>query len=281
MNVNNRRLTENINLDRIKRNRSTWFNTPSIDENGCIFDYRLMIYVFCDEDKIFCGSDALLRYTAVAFYQDRYNVHGEDRIRELFSGGTSLMQPIIEMLKNTNGLALLTQARIPKDFFMEGEDICTSDIPKMALPDYWWSISMTLTIAFLFPILVKRRWTYKTVDVYSDPKSLTDTHRIKISEVLQQRLKRHVKELRKKMLQEKKFNIRRVREIRKPKAGSQYNKFQMGVWLADRIVRKYDDFAKVDNTGVIEFRDITDHCLSTFSKHVTHTKNSEGNGRIE
>jgi hypothetical protein len=226
-----------------------------------------MIYVFCDEDKQFSGSDAILRYAVVAFYQDRYNKCGKGRIRELLAGGPSLIQPIIEMLKDTNGLALLTQARIPKYSLMTGEVIYTSDVPKMVHSDFLWSISMILTIACLFPILAERRWSYKTVDVYYDPKSLTDMHRSKMSEVLQQRLKRHVKAFKRKMRQEVKFNIRRIKETPKPKNGVPFDKFQLGVWLADRLVRRYDDFVNIDNTGVIKFRDITDHCLHTNSKY--------------
>lgn len=226
-----------------------------------------MIYVFCDEDKQLSGSDALLRYAAVAFDQDRYNKYGEGRIRELFVGGPSLAQPIIEILKNTNGLGLLTQARIPKDSLKEGEIICTPDVPKMAHPDFLWSISMALTIGWLFPILFKRRWSYKTVDVYHDQKSLTKIHRMKISEYLQQRLKWQARDFRRKMLQEAKFNIRRIKETPKPKHGFPFDKFQLGVWLADRLVRRYDDFVNIDNTGVIEFRDITDHCLHMNSKY--------------
>lgn len=243
-------------------------------------DYRPMIYVFCDEDKKHSGSGDLFRYAAVAFNQGCYNRLGEGRIRELLTGGTSFNQRMIEILKNNNGIALLTEAQIPKDFLSAGEVICTPDIPKMALLDYLWSISMVFTIGCLFPILTKKRWSYKTVDVYYDPKSMTDIHRNKILEYLQQRLKRQVKDFRRKMNQESKFNIRRVKEIPKPKSRTQFDKFQIGVWLADRLVRKYDHLASIDDTDVIEFMDITDHCLNIFSKHVIHTNNLEGNGLI-
>ncbi len=73
-----------------------------------------------------------------------------------------------------------------------GKEISTSDIPRMAIGDYCWSVSMALSIAWLFPILDKHSWSCGTSDIYYDPKSLTEVHRSKILESLQSRLKKQV-----------------------------------------------------------------------------------------
>ncbi len=66
-----------------------------------------MIYIFCDEDKKFIDSDVLLRYATVAFQQDHYNKLGHDRIKELYKGGPSIINPIVETLRGAKGFALL------------------------------------------------------------------------------------------------------------------------------------------------------------------------------
>ena len=226
-----------------------------------------MIYIFCDEDTKLTDSDVLLRYAAVAFHQEHYNRLGENRVRELFKGGPSIIKPIIEMLKKTDGLVLIMQARIPNVYISAGEVISTADIPKMALQDFCWSLSMVFTIGWLFPILSKHRWSYGTSDVYYDPKSLTNVHRSMIKKYLQSRLKKQVNEFLKKMHQEAKCNIRRIQETPKPKSAFPLDKFQLGTWLADCLVRDYDRLVRMDGSDVIEFRDITDHCLNILSKH--------------
>jgi hypothetical protein len=205
--------------------------------------------------------------TAVAFQQNHYNRFGEDRTRELFKGGPSINKPIIEMLQKTNGFVLITQARIPEGFMSVGKVISTADIPNMAIRDFCWSLSMVLTIGWLFPILNKHGWLCGTSDVYYDPKSLTIVHRSMILKYLQSRLKKQVNKFLRKMYQEAKCNIRRVQEVPKPKSGSPPDKFQLGTWLADRLVRNYDRFVEMDRSDVMEFRDITEHCLNLLSKH--------------
>lgn len=226
-----------------------------------------MIYVFCDEDQKASGPEIFLRYAAVAFYQDHYNRLGEGAIDKLFDGGHPQIQQIIEMLKKTDGLVLLTQARIPKSRWLAKEAINTSDIPKMTPPNFFWSVSMALTIGCLFPILTKRCWSYSTVDVYYDPKSLTAVNRTRILEYLQQKLPDQVKEFRKTMYQKVKCNIRRIQEVPKSESGSPPDKYQLGIRVADRLVRKYDLLDRINVMDLISFRDITRNCLSMYCKH--------------
>lgn len=229
--------------------------------------YTFMIYIFCDEDKKFIGADVLLRYATVAFDQDHYNRFGKYKIGELYKGGPSIINSIIETLKGTKGFVLMTEARIPEVLISAGE-VSTADIPRMASSDFYWSLSMALSIAWLFPILNKHGWSCGTSDVYYDPKSLTEVHRSKILESLQSRLKKQVNQFLKKLGQKGKCNIRRVREVPKPKSGSLLDKFQLGTWLADRLVRNYDRLVEMDGSNVIELRDITEHCLDIkFSKN--------------
>lgn len=79
-----------------------------------------MIYIFCDEAISSDSSYWVYLYSAVAFSQRRYNNSGFSRIERLRKGGTSLLEPINEMLKATEGFALLSQAHrleFPKAYY--------------------------------------------------------------------------------------------------------------------------------------------------------------------
>ena len=95
----------------------------------------------------------------------------------------------------------------------------------------------------------------------------TEVHRSKILESLQSRLKRQVNQFLKEVGQKANCNIRRVQEVPKPKSGSPLDKFQLGTWLADRLVRNYDRLVEIDSNDVMEFSDITNHCLNMLRKH--------------
>jgi len=221
-----------------------------------------MIYIFCDEAISSDSSYWVYLYSAVAFSQRRYN-SVFSRIERLRKGGTSLLEPINEMLKATEGFALLSQARVPKSLLPVDSDFQTGDIPRMSPKDFVWSLSMMFTVAYLVRIVLERRWNFKTADVFYDPKSLSKEHKCAMTKYLQDKLKLHIKHFLQNTKIDGKINVRRVEAVKKSKPKTGPDKFQLGTWLADRIVRRYSKIVNMKRRSLIETKDITQDVVDT------------------
>jgi hypothetical protein len=218
-----------------------------------------MLYIFCDEDIQPVGVAWHYNFSAVAFYQDRFNSSGVNSVRNLRQGGKSLLPQIEQALRNNEGMALISHTVVPADLLPKGAKIKFDDTVKVARKDVVWSQCMIATIAKLDLRLIKRSWAFKTIDIFYDSKSLTPQYRDLIEQYLRnnltQRLKRFVARSNKNL--GKKINIRIIKAVAKPQSGSPPDKFQLGVWLADRIVRRYEEVASKKAGGSIITEDIT------------------------
>jgi hypothetical protein len=224
-----------------------------------------MIYIFCDEAISSDSSYWVYLYSAVAFSQRKYKNSGFSRIKRLTKGGPSLLKPINETLKATEGLALLSHAQVPESLLPQGAVWKTNDISGMSPKDFVWSVSMILTVAYLIRMLLERKWKFKTVDVFYDPKSLSQEHKIAVEKVLQDRLKQHLKRFLQSTNHHGRVKVRRVKAVEKPKPGSTHDKFQLGTWLADRIVRRYNKVVNMERRNLIETKDITQDVVDTLN----------------
>jgi len=224
-----------------------------------------MLYVFCDEDISRKNSEFLYLYSAVVFYQKRFNNSGFSKIKRLTKGGPSLLKPINETLKATEGFALLSHAQVPESLLPQGAVWKTNDISGMSPKDFVWSVSMILTIAYLIQMLLERKWKFKTVDVFYDPKSLSQEHKIAVEKVLQDRLKQHVKRFLQSTNHHGRVKVRRVKAVKKSKPKTTPDKFQLGTWLADRIVRRYNKIVNMKRRNLIETKDITQDVIDTLN----------------
>jgi hypothetical protein len=224
-----------------------------------------MIYVFCDEDIKEDGSDLLYRYAAVAFSQRRFNDGGFHRIKALRESGRSLLNPINETLRATGGFALVSEARIAEKTVPTGVVWGTADIPAMLLRDFAWSLSMILTVADLIPRLLRWVLDFKTADILYDPKSLKPRHRTAVEKFLQSKLKQHIAEWLRNEDIRRRVKVRRVTAVSKPKPGEVPDKFQMGTWIADRIVRRYDRIPNIAGESLIKTTDLTQHVNDTLN----------------
>ena len=220
-----------------------------------------MIYIFCDEDKKEDGSDWLYLYSAVAFSQKQYNNIGIQNIDDIRQGGSSLLNPIKEIIKSTNGFSLLSHARIPKKLLPGDLYFQTGDVSKMSTNNLAWSLSMIFTVAHLIRMLLDQNWMFKTVDLFYDPKSLSNDHEAAMVKCHQENLKQHIKNFLKRNNIGKNINIRRVNAVKKPKKGCRPDKFQLGTWLADRIVRRYNKIGKIEEGSLIKTKDITEDVI--------------------
>jgi hypothetical protein len=235
-----------------------------------------MLYVFCDEDISHDSTDWRFVFSAVSFYQNKYN-SAISTIQKLREGGGSLLKQILQALKTTEGFAFISQARVPATLLLPGADCRTPDIPRMACKDFVWSVSMLFTVATLVRLALERGWVFKAVDIFYDPKSLTREHQSAIEEVLHKRLKKYANQFVQrydKNLGEK-VNFRKAKALEKPRSGSQPDKFQLGIWLADRIVRRSDEVISKGAEGLIETENLTRMVNDT----LTECLNSQGDSR--
>ena len=200
-----------------------------------------MLYIFCDEDIQPVGTDWHYNFSAVAFYQSRFNNSGLSCIRNVRHGGKSLLPQIEQALMDNEGIALISHAVVPADLLPKGVKIQIDDTVKVARKDLVWSQCMILTIANLGLRLIEHSWAFRTIDVFYDSKNLVQQHRNVIEQYIQNNLTQRLN--RSAAMHEKnlggKIKVRGIKAVEKPQPGSPPDKFQLGVWLADRIVRSY------------------------------------------
>ncbi len=224
-----------------------------------------MLYFFCDEDP--SGIEAgRFRFATVCFQQNRFN-NGLGRFQALRDGGGSLLAQIQTDLALSDGFSIVSEVTLPPSLVPPRSTCETTDIPKMARRDFVWSLSLIMTVGAAFRRALEKSWSFSTVDVYYDPKSLTFEHRASVNLVLQRKMKLYAAEYlaRYHRSLSDKVTVRRVKEVPKAKRESP-DKFQLGVWLADRIVRRFEKVKRMAGGGVFELEELTDLVVSTLSK---------------
>jgi hypothetical protein len=146
---------------------------------------------------------------------------------------------------DNGSIALISHAVVQARFLLPGAKIKIVGIGEVARNDLVWSICMIFTIAKLDLRLLARSWAFKTIDIFYDSKSLTPQHRDSIEQYLRNNLTQRLNQSA--AMHDKNFGgkikVRRVKAVGKPRPGSPPDKFQLGVWLADRIVRRYEEVA--------------------------------------
>ena len=218
-----------------------------------------MLYIFCDEDIQPVGTDWHYNFSAVAFYQNRFNNSGLRSIKNLKQGGKLLLPQIEQALKHNGSTALISHAVVPAELLPKGAKMKIDDTVKVARKDVVWSRCIIFTIAKLGLRLVNCSWAFRTIDIFYDSKSLGQQYRNLIEQYLQKNLTQHLYRsvaMSNKNLG-KKINVRRIKAVGKPQPGSLPDKFQLGVWFADRIVRRYEEVAIKKEEDSIITDDIT------------------------
>lgn len=218
-----------------------------------------MLYIFCDEKIPTVSTAGHYHFSAVAFYQNRFNNSGLNSVRNLRQGGKSLLPQIEQALMDNGGIALISHAVVQTRFLSPGEKIKIVNIGEVAHTDLVWSICMPFTIAKLGLRLLERSWAFRTIDIFYDSKDLKQKNRDSIEQYLRNNVTQHLRrfiEKSDKNLSDK-INVRRIQEVKKSPSGSPPDKFQLGVWLADRIVRRNEEVASKKAGGSIITEDIT------------------------
>jgi hypothetical protein len=209
-----------------------------------------MLYAFCDEDN---SKHPQLNFACVLFYQNRYS-RGVRQIQMLRDGGSDFSQKMKEVIEELGGFCVTSTFRFPARLMTPGVVDGTREIPRMARVDTAWGIGMILTVATALRRVLEEGWHFRTVDLYYDSKSLTVQHRDAIHETLRGRMTEYANQYSRmqRRNQGKTLAIRRFSETAKPGADPP-SQFQLGVWLADRVVRR----AEQVSGGVIELHDLS------------------------
>jgi hypothetical protein len=220
------------------------------------YRFNEMIYAFCDEDIKDNGTNYSIRYAVVFFNQDTYNREYLN-IERIMNSGKSLSNPILDILSKINGISVISHGSFPVSLVPSVREYQIGNEPEIPPRNLVWIISMSYTIAVSIKRILDRGWGFKTCDIFYDTKDLSQVHRNMMNEAIREKLKSSAVEFLKSQGYQKKIIFRRINEVEKRKPGSQFNKFQLGTWLADKIVRKFYKFSNKNDTELIEIHDIT------------------------
>ncbi len=161
----------------------------------------------------------------------------------LFSGAP-VLKPICSMLESVNGAAFAGAACLDVSLYRAGEIDATNDIPAMKRPDLIWSTSAVFVLGTLILTLLQHSREVGTVDIHFDSKSLKLPHseawKKALRELVVKSAKRFVRD--KDLGQLNKLNIRRIESVKKVSHRADVkNKFEMGVWVADKLCSNFKD----------------------------------------
>ena len=200
-----------------------------------------MHYCFLDE----CNPQAApgqkkIVTAACAVEQRLWSNQAADRF-DLFK--PPVLKRICSMLESVNGAAFTGMASLDESLYRPGEIDSTNDVPGMARTDLIWSTAAVFVLGTLILKLLQHSREIGTIDIYFDSKSLKPLH----LEAWQKTLRELVVKSAKRFAAErgfsqlKKLNIRRIEPVIKANHRDMLNKFQMGVWVADKLCSDFDE----------------------------------------
>jgi len=148
------------------------------------------------------------------------------------------------MLESVNGAAFAGMASLDDSLYRAGEIDSTNDIPAMKRPDLIWSTSAVFVLGTLILKLLQHSREIGTVDIHFDFKHLKSAHSEAWMKTLRELVVRSAKRFawERSLGQLKKLNIRRIEPVTKvDHLGDVSDKFQMGVWVADKLCKNFDE----------------------------------------
>jgi hypothetical protein len=197
-----------------------------------------MHYLFFDESYP-RKSHGKIILAGWAVEQDRLN-RRRVGLKELSK--TPVLNSINEMLEDLGALAVVATAALDSALFRSGAEDGTDDVARMSRTDNIWTTCSTLLVNTLLAEFFSRGKDLATIDIYHDPKSLTSDHEEARRKALRGLVVRHAKEAsvaRGNMLF-KKLNIRRIESVAKPLGYLNADKFQVGIWVSDKLCSSAD-----------------------------------------
>lgn len=177
---------------------------------------------------------------AWAVEQRFWNNHAADRF-DLFK--TPILKRICPLLELVNGAAFVGTASLDESLYRSGEIDGTDDVPAMARTDLIWSTSAVFVLGTLILKLLQHSKEVGTVDIHFDFKHLKSAHSEAWKNALRELVVRSAKRfaLERGLGQLKKLSIRRIESVTKVDHLNISDKFQMGIWVADKLCKNFDE----------------------------------------
>jgi len=200
-----------------------------------------MRYIFLDETYPCQGTTKIQEATknivmaGWTVEQHRFNLNAH-RLPELFR--TPVLDQIASLFQTLDARALIGKATLDSILFRPGEIDATDDIAAMARTDNVWSHCMIFLISTLILELVGGGHEISLIDIYYDPKNLkldhTEALRATLQTLVVREARRFASERNSEVLT--KLRIRGFQPVTKPRHGHVPTKFQMGTWVADKLL---------------------------------------------
>jgi hypothetical protein len=190
-----------------------------------------MHYLFFDESYP-AKSRGKIIFAGWVVEQDRFN-RNPNRLQDLSK--TPVLNSINEMLENLDAYAVVSTASLDSTLFRSGEDDGTDDIARMSRTDNIWTTCSTFLVNTLLAEFFGRNKDLATIDIHHDPKTLTINHNEVRCNTLRGSVVRHAKEAARNKKLFEKLNIRRIESVAKPLDYRNADKFQIGVWVSDKL----------------------------------------------
>lgn len=184
-------------------------------------------YIFIDEQPKQTNHLRRTIVSAIVTQQDGWRNHFEEAALVGQSRDSKKLLLISELLVKANGVGVVMYADTE---FYDGVRHYTDDIPEMAANDNVWSIVVVCAIARALRWLGDNVTKSALVDVYHDPKDLTEEHRKAFEDYIQRRIAVLGKE--KKGYD---FSLKRIEQIPKREGKAHPDIFQQGVMIADHL----------------------------------------------
>lgn len=219
-----------------------------------------MHYLFLDESypRVESGKDFV--FAAWAVEQEDFLLSlprlQESYVRKEYRSINS----VDAMLQSVDAWAVVSRSSLDSPIYRTGEVDGTDDVSGMARCDNIWSVCATFTVAKLITALMRRDIVLGIVDIYHDPKDLTDTHRQALHKTLRMMIVQKAKQLDshlRKQLQQG-FQIGRIDSVAKARSGQRPDEFQFGTWIADALCSRFRDACQTEHLSRIVCCDTSD-----------------------
>jgi hypothetical protein len=172
----------------------------------------------------------------------------QSRFDQCFSTDTSLQKwpgvdGINSVLEKLDADALVGWISLDEQLFRAGEIDGTDDIPAMRRKNNILSVYAAFVIASLIAKLLSEKKDIGKLDIHPDPKSLGQQHLRVVEEFLRKNVVSTAKGFASHLGLSSTIQIGRIGFIAKARGANARDKFQTGVWVADRLCSSYKPIA--------------------------------------
>lgn len=184
-------------------------------------------YIFIDEQPKQTNQRRRTIVSAIVTEQHGWRSHFKKAALVGQTRNAKKLPLISQLLIEANGVGVVMYADTE---FYDGVKHYTDEIPEMAANDNVWSIVVACAIARGLRWLGDNVSKSALIDVYHDPKDLTDEHRAALEDYIRRRIVVLAKE--KKGYD---FSPKRIEQVPKRNGKSPPDIFQQGVMIADHL----------------------------------------------